>query len=186
MRYEKLPVAAALLMPALALAGCLTSKEPLFTKANARATPLAAGAYEVCQIEKNGPPEECNEIAVTHDATGEYTFQIDEPGEEPTYGRFKSGAGRGAFAAQLWSASDDTPYYFLAWREADAFAMSLIECDALPAAWKDRYAAKGQLEVSGATCTVSSVKAVVSAAGEYRKTDPAANGNRLVYKKKSA
>ena len=186
MRYEKLPVTAALSILVLALTGCLTSEEPLFTKANARATPLAIGAYEVCQIEKDGPPEECNEVAVTRDATGEYTFQIDEPGEGPTYGRFRSGAGGGAFAAQLWSASDNTPFYFLAWREGDAFAMSLIECDALPAAWKDRYTAKGQLEVSGATCTVSSVKAVVSAASEYRKTDPAANGNRLVYKKKSA
>jgi hypothetical protein len=167
------------------LAGCLTSNEPLFTQTNARATPLAAGIYEVCQIEKSGPPSECNEVAVAIDGAGLYTFQVDEPGEGPTYGRFKAGAGRGAWAAQLWSPSDGSPFYFLAWEEGDDFAMSLIECDALPAGWKNRYAAKGMLEVSGTACTVSSAKAVISAAIEYRKTNPAVNGDRLVYKRKA-
>jgi hypothetical protein len=168
------------------LAGCLTSKGLLFTETNARATPLGVGTYEVCQIEKNGPPTDCNDVAVTRDATGKYTFQIDEPGEGPTFGRFRSGAGQGAFAAQLWGEDHEDPFYFLAWREGGAFAMSMIDCDTLPGAWKDKYKAKGELEVSGSSCTVSTAGAVVSAAKAYKKSDPAKNGQRLVYKKKSA
>lgn len=170
----------------LLVTGCMTSKGLLFTEKNAKASPLKAGVYEVCQIEKNGPPADCKEVAVSRDASGKYTFQIDEPGESATYGRFKGGAGRGAYAAQLWGEDDDNPFYFLAWREGGAFALSMIDCDALPGVWKDRYKAKGQLEVSGNTCTVSTAGAVISAAKAYKRTDPAANGQRLVYTKKSA
>lgn len=184
MRFKKTRMIALSAAAAL-LAGCLTSKGLLFTETNARATPLGVGTYEVCQIEKNGPPTDCKDVAVTRDATGKYLFQIDEPGEGPTFGRFKSGVGQGAFAAQLWGEDDEDPFYFLGWREGETFAISMIDCETLPAAWKDRYKKKGQLEVSGGTCTVSAARAVVSAAKEYRKTDPAKNGQRLVYTKKS-
>lgn len=170
----------------LLVTGCMTSKGLLFTEKNAKASPLEAGVYEVCQIEKNGPPADCKEVAVSRDASGKYTFQIDEPGEGPTYARFKSGVGAGAYAAQLWGVDHGDPFYFLAWSEGGTFTMSMIECSALPGAWKERYKAKGQLVISGDICTVSAAEAVISAAKAYKKTDPAANGQRLVYTKKSA
>lgn len=170
----------------LTLAGCLTSEGLLLDSKNARALAFVDGAYEACQIENAGEPAECQGVAVSHDASGLYTFQIAEEGEGPTFARFKR-IGRGAWAAQMWGEGDDNPYYFLAMRAGDATALAMIECETLPDAYKKKYVARGQLEVrEETTCVAKSAGAVVAAAKAWRATDAAKTGSRIVYRKKAS
>lgn len=167
---------------ALALAGCLTSDGLLFDQKNARALALDEGRYDACQYDNPTAAPDCKGVDVTRDATGLYTFQIDEEGEPPTFVRFKR-IGSGAFAAQLWNPGDDDPFYFLVTRAGAELSFSMIDCKSLPDSYKSRYVARGQLEIrDSSTCVAKTAGAVVAGAKAWRGTDQPKTGPRIVYR----
>ena len=170
---------------ALALAGCLTSDGPLFDAENARALAFADGDYEACQVD-DGVVGDCNDVNITHDASGLYTFVMAIEDEKPSFARFKA-VGADKWAAQLWGMDDDDPFYFLASRASDETSLSMIDCEGLPESFKKKYVARGKLEVrEETTCVAKSASAVVAATKAWAKTDAARTGDRVAYKKKAA
>lgn len=175
----------ALLAAALAATGCLTSDGLLFDQKNARASAFGEGRYDACQYDSPGDEPDCKGVDVTRDASGLYTFQIDEEDEAPTFVRFKR-IGVSAWAAQLWGAGDDDPFYFLTMKSGADMTFSMIDCAALPESYKQRYVARGQLEVrESATCVAKTAGAVVAAAKAWRGTDASKTGARIVYRKQA-
>lgn len=166
----------------LLLAGCLTSEGPLFNETNARALALDAGLWRGCETDA-APPDDCRDVTLARDETGLYTFSAD--GEDgATFARFRK-LGAKTFSAQLWSEDDDDPFYFLVTKKGAGAEFSMIDCEKLPPAYKQRYVAKGELEVKDeSTCVAKTVRAVDAAARAWAKTDAAKTGSRIIYTKR--
>jgi hypothetical protein len=169
----------------LALSACLTSDGLLFDSQNARARPFAAGVYDACQYEGRSETPDCKRVAVEPDASGEYRFRPKDE-DEVTYARFRR-AVRGAYAAQLWTEGDDDPFYFLTLVKGDEIVMSMIDCEGLPKAYRDKYVARGELEVDddATVCTAKTPGAVVAAARAWLASDARRTGARIVYTRAS-
>lgn len=171
---------------ALALSACLTSDGPLFDAKNARATPFADGTYDACQYEEDAAAPDCKAMRIEHDGSGLYRLAPEDE-DEVTFARFKR-ASRGVYAAQLWGEDDDDPFYFLTTRNGAELTMSMIVCEDLPQAFRDRYSARGELvvEEGATTCVAKTAGAVVAAARAWLGTDARRTGSRLVYTRKAA
>lgn len=162
---------AAAFAAALTLSACLISDAPLFTAQNARATPLAPGAYDACDEPVSADLPPCKEMTVSHNEQGLYRLTVaDEDGA--TLARFKA-VGANLWAAQMWEAGDESYHYFVATKHQDRFLLSMIACEKLPKALRDRFAASGDMEVDAdaSTCRVKTVKAVIAATKAYYATD---------------
>lgn len=164
----------------LLLSGCLTSDGFLFDASNAKAEAFADGPWRACQIEGDAAPD-CKTVDISHNPTGLYKFVIEEEGEEATLARFRA-IGGGAYAAQLWGAEDDSPFYFLVTRKGSERTFSMIDCEGLPASFKKRYSARGEIEVQDdKTCVANTAGAVAAAARAWRRTAASKTGSHLVY-----
>lgn len=168
----------------LLLAGCLTSEGLLFDETNARAAALEAGAWRACETDSApsdaAPAEDCRDVTLTRDETGLYTFAAAGE-DEKTFARFRKTGAR-TFSAQLWGEDDDDPFYFLVTKKGEHAVFSMIDCEKLPASYKQRYVAKGELVVEDeSTCIAKTVRVVDAAARAWAKTDAAKTGSRIIY-----
>jgi hypothetical protein len=172
----RLALAASLLL----LSGCLTSDGFLFDSGNANSEAFTDGAWRACEIEGDAAPD-CKIVDISHNPTGLYKFVIEEEDEEATLARFRS-IGGGAYAAQLWGAEDDSPFYFLVTSKGLERTFSMIDCENLPASFKKRYSARGEIEVQDKnTCVAKTAGAVAAAARAWRRTAASKSGSHLVY-----
>lgn len=168
---------------ALAASGCLTSETPLFNAGNARAEALAVGQYEACEVEPGEAPSDCNTVTVARNDAGLY--RLTAAGEdEAILIRFRK-IGAGAFALQAVGEKGDGADYLVATGSPAKLSASLIDCDGLPEAFKQRYAARGELEDRGDDCVAKTAGVVVAAAKAWRRTDAFKSGDLVVYTKKS-
>jgi hypothetical protein len=164
----------------LFLSGCLTSDGFLFDAGNAAAEAFGDGAWRACEIEADKAPD-CKTVDIGHNPTGLYKFVIREEDEEATLARFRS-IGGGAYAAQLWGAKDESPFYFLVTSKGAERTFSMIDCEGLPASFKKRYSARGELEVQDKnTCVAKTSGAVTAAARAWRRTAASKTGSHIVY-----
>lgn len=149
---------------ALTLGGCLTSEAPLLTDANAKATPLAPGAYEACQTEEGAAPD-CRTIKVSLEGAL-YTFET--AGEDPSLGRFRP-LGRDKLLAQFWEEGDSSFFYFYGMKTADGVKLSMVSCGDVPQRSRDRLVKSKDLAVStdAVSCTALTVKGAERATRDY-------------------
>lgn len=166
---QRLFSVAATLAATLMLSACLISDTPLLTAKNARALPIDPGSYDACQTSESADGD-CKVMYVSRNAQGLYKFEISDEAEEgSTLARFRS-IGANVWAAQMWESGDESYHYFVAEKSSGGFSLSMIACEELPKALRDRLAASGDMEVDAdaTTCRAKSVKAVTAAAKAYR------------------
>ncbi|MBY0421245.1 MAG: hypothetical protein K2Q06_03000 [Parvularculaceae bacterium] len=155
---------AAVVVFALSLAGCLTSEAPLLNDQNAKATPLTAGDYESCQVERDAAPD-CRTVKVSLEGVL-YTFET--AGEDPSLGRFRP-IGRNTFLAQFWEESDSSYFYFYGVKTPDGAKLSMVSCGDVPQRTRDRLVKSKDLAVSSdaVTCTAKTLKGAERATRDY-------------------
>ncbi len=154
---------------ALALAGCLVSEEPILDERTGAATPLAAGAYEMCPLGDGADGSDCEQFAVTVDETGLYRFQNGDDADDFAYMRFRRIARRG-FAVQ--AEEDDGYMYYYGRAEKERFILEMMLCPALSSRTRDRLIERGDLvaaEGEYETCEVKSLAGLKAAALDYHK-----------------
>lgn len=173
---------------AFALSGCLISDKALLDEQTARATPIAAGDYSACEYDSaNGEPD-CETLAVARDESGLYSMTpMGESDNQTTYARYRR-IGAGSWAAQLWGDPKEGYFYFLAQTKGEEFIMAMIQCGDLPKDLRDKYAARGEMEVDeqATTCSVKSLRAMTAAAKAFRDSAPISTRARIVYKRLAA
>lgn len=186
MDASKLAIRLFLLGFLAALSGCLVSEEPLLDARSGRATPIAPGLYEACEIDADRSSHDCETMEVMRDDSALYSFILREDGEEEetTRARFRR-LGSGAWLAQLYGDEDEDYFYFLAEAVAGDFVMAMIVCEDIPAATRAKYVGRGEMEVdeSASACVVSSLRAAIAAAKAYRSAIPMESRSRIVYRK---
>ncbi len=166
------------------LSACLTSDGLLFTADNARALALAAGAYDACEAAEDSE-RECHGVTVSHNERGLFRLVPEAPEDkgDAVLVRFKK-IGRAAWAVQAWGEEGDAPNYLLATGSPNRLTISLIDCEELPAAFKKKLEARGDLEIRNqSTCVAKSAGAAVAAAKAWRKT-AASKQDVVVYTKR--
>ncbi len=171
----------------LSLSACLVSEKPLLDATTGNATPFAAGDYTACQVEADQSEPDCKATAVAVDDSGRYTFVVEDE-DEPTLIRFRK-VGRPGWLAQLGGgAEDDGYFYFVARSNADGFTLSMITCEDIPKSIRDKYKARGEMEVdeSASVCTATSLGAVTAAAKAALKPGAPTPKAQIVYTKASA
>lgn len=181
-RFSFRVLAAAL---ALALAGCLISKEPLLDAKNGRAMPLDPGVYDACQFDDGSAEPECHTMDIRRAEGGLYEFRSDDD-DDLVYGRFRRIA-RGVWLAQLIGQDDEDYFYFLAETAGDSFAMAMIVCDDIPETVRAKYSARGEMKVDddASTCEVTTLRAATASALAYRKATDPETRSRTVYRKRA-
>lgn len=156
----------------LMLSACLVSDEPLLTHKNARALPIDPGSYDACQTGEEADGD-CKVMQVSRNPQGLYKFEISDEAEEgSTLARFRA-IGADAWAAQIWESGDESYHYFVAEKSGAGLSLSMIACEELPKALRDRLVASGDMEVDAdaTTCRAKSVKAVTASAKAYRAVE---------------
>lgn len=158
---------AAIVAAAALLAGCLTSKTPLLNDANAKAKPLAPGAYESCAMgerDANGAPD-CKPVRISVEGA---LYSIEPQGENASLGRFRP-LGTKAFLAQMWEEGDSGYFYFYAVKTSDGVKMAMVTCPDIPKRTRDSLVKSGAMTVStdGQACEVSTLKGAERAAKAF-------------------
>jgi len=150
-----------------ALSGCLVSDEPMLDASNGAATPLAPGAYVMCEHDGGSDAGACDDFSITHDATGLYLFEKDD--EDPVEMRFRK-IGRRGFAVQ--TEEDDGYMYYYGAGDTERFGLVMMQCADLPERMRGRMIAAGDLETDDEdfeTCTVKTLKGLTRAAKAYHR-----------------
>ncbi|MGE0410056.1 MAG: hypothetical protein AB7P23_12445 [Amphiplicatus sp.] len=178
MRHYALTVAA--VAAGLFLAGCLVSKTPLLDAKNARERPVGAGAYMACQVDADAEEPDCQRTEISIAEDGLHRFFMPEE-DETSYIRFGRLAP-GALLAQAYEADDDSYYYFLAEREGEGLALTLIACSEIPRRVRAKYQKRGEMTVDedATVCDATTLGAVKAAAKAYRAAAPKDRA-RVVY-----
>ena len=152
---------------AFALAGCLVSEEPILTAKNGKATPLAAGDYNMCPLSDEADADDCENFAVTVDDTGLYRFQHSDDADDAATMRFRRVA-RGSYAVQ--ADEDDGYMYYFGRGDSDRFMLTMMMCSSLAEKTRDRLIARGDLSTEDdgfQICSVDTPKALKAAALDY-------------------
>lgn len=169
----------------LALGGCLISEAQLLDAKNGRARPLDPGLYEACEHDGEGGEPDCKEIDISRNGAALYGLRADGE-DETTFARFRRIA-RGAFLAQLNGAEDEDYFYFLGEAAGEAFVMAMIVCEDIPEAVREKYSARGEMEIDedASTCVAKTLGAATAAAKAYRAATTPESRSRIVYRKLS-
>ncbi|MEX0644229.1 MAG: hypothetical protein WD076_02905 [Parvularculaceae bacterium] len=171
----------------VSLSACLISETPLLGAKNGRATPFAAGDYLACQVEAEQSEPDCKGTAVSFDDTGLYSFKVDEE-EEATLIRFRK-VGRAGWLAQFGGGEeDDGFFYFVARVKGDGFTLTMITCEDIPKSIRDKYAARGEMEVddTASVCTATSLRAVMASAKAFLGPNAPDPKSQIIYTKAAA
>ncbi len=153
------------------LGGCLLSETPILDATNGRATPIKPGAYIACPLKDDADASDCNELIVSHDASGLYRFEKAD--EKPSLFRFRKIARRG-YAVQTTEDSDDSYMYYYGQRIGKRFRLTMMMCAELPASLRDALIANGDLASEDddfETCMVNTLKGLTKAAKAYHRGD---------------
>ncbi len=149
------------------LGGCLVSDEPMLDASSGAATPLAPGAYVMCENDDGSGVDDCDRFSITHDATGLYLFDKDD--EDPVEMRFRK-VGRRGFAVQ--TKEDEGYMYYYGAGDTALFHLIMMQCADLPERLRARLIAHGDLETDDEdfeTCTVNTLKGLTRAAKAYHR-----------------
>lgn len=168
---------AALCLLSATLAGCLVSETPLLDARTAGAAPLAAGPYRACSAGEDAANEPCSALSVERLGAATIFVMQEDDGPDRTEALFRPLSG-GGYLIQMKSEGDDGYLFFYGESSKGAFAFSLIDCQSIPVADKNRLVERGRLGVSGdgLTCTARARKgaergarAFVAAGGHARR-----------------
>ena len=175
----------AVLLAALALGGCLISEEPLLDANNGRGRPLVPGLFEACDYSEDDEDADCKNVMVARDATGLYRLLPEaDPEDEALLVRFKRIA-RGAWLAQFRGEDDDDYFYFVGVAGESKFVLTMIQCEDLPAELRDKYVARGEMEVEDdySVCMAKTLRAAKAAAKVYIGANPPPSRAKTIYKR---
>lgn len=164
----------------LALSACLISEEPLLDQRTGRATPFEPGSYRACEIEKDHEPD-CRTAAISRDETRLYRFAVGGE-DDVTFMRFRRLA-KSAWLAQIYGEDDEDYFYFLAEREGEDIALTMVVCEGVAENVRERYVARGEMEVddNATTCTAKSLSAVMASAQAFRDAGKPGADGKMVY-----
>lgn len=166
---------------ALALSACLVSETPLLDAQSGRGAPLGDGLYDVCQHEEG--EADCTSMDVARDRTGLYRMVVTDDEDDITVVRFRR-VGRGAWLTQMSGEEDGAYFYLYGEKRDEGFTLFLMMCAELPAAVREKYVARGEMEVEddNFACNVKTLAAASAAARAYMKMDRAGDAPRIVYR----
>jgi len=156
----------------VALSGCLVSENPVLDARTGRATPIAAGAYEMCPVGEKAKAGDCERFFITIDKTKLYRLE-NEGDEEPAEMRLRR-VGRNGYAVQLIGENDDGYSYYYGRKDDDSFFMTLMMCSDLPEALREKLIANGGFTLDGESrdiCGVKTIAALAAAAKAYHNGD---------------
>jgi hypothetical protein len=153
------------------LGGCLLSETPILDAANGRATPIKPGAYIACPLKDDADASDCDELIISHDASGLYRFEKAD--EKPSLFRFRKIAWRG-YAVQTTEDGDDSYMYYYGRRIGKRFRLTMMMCAELPASLRDALIANGDLASEDddfESCMVNTLEGLTKAAKAYHHGD---------------